>query len=690
MDVRSIYYTSNSFNSKFPSNTRSSFENQIDEHEFQYINQENIQVGLKGLTFENRYTTFTPKYGCPNMVIVQDNYGQKANTDHYEILYGPDLPEINIQSGLDYYLMSDLSPPYRQGKLETLRGFTDVKISGFFPAIFKGSTFITRFVVHNIYFHESTLESDSELISYLNYVFHNIEFDVPTYPPKRVELFRLERERKVLFDVDQDGITSFFDKRYMGLDIFLSNELCQILGFTEHELEDLQSNSLNGLLYSNFINRKTEDFEGGLTNLYKAGDLKTFTEDKNIRDLFEFSWGDSHRYCRIEQEGHARDSFGAKVISTRRIDLSKGEPILLGLRTSLTKPDIFKNCVYDTQIEFLDVKDRAAGVIVFEVQHPSLHQTTIERISNAKFELIDIDTGERPNFSQGSPTYIHFHVSGEEEMSTRFNIFLDSSDKLSAQYFPTNTFADFRIKLPERLVFGQKWEIALKKIFISNDLFNIYRSSCWINVKMSKSPEGVALNEDFFDKRIYLEDGLFKTVEELCDHIQALFDRGKLKLKISSRNKPGHVEIVCSEVRPRSGYMKYVVTISPMLAHILGFDRTNSSDFVIPFFVRKKREIQSAYEPNIELLTPRNFMILCDIVSESVFGSKSVNILKLCSSNFDRGRKILTFSSHQDEFVELAIKEFTSIHIRIVDTSGDLIKSGGTYPTRCQIQFRKK
>ena len=59
-------------------NTRTSFVNQIDEHEFHYIDNKSIQVGLKGLTFENRYSTFTPKYGSPNMIIVQDNFGQKA------------------------------------------------------------------------------------------------------------------------------------------------------------------------------------------------------------------------------------------------------------------------------------------------------------------------------------------------------------------------------------------------------------------------------------------------------------------------------------------------------------------------------------------------------------------------------------------------------------------------------------
>ena len=42
---------------------------------------------------------------------------------------------------------------------------------------------------------------------------------------------------------------------------------------------------------------------------------------------------------------------------------------------------------------------------------------------------------------------------------------------------------------------------------------------------------------------------------------------------------------------------------------------------------------------------------------------------------------------HQDEFVGMAITEFMSIRIQIVDTTGDLIRSKHRYPTRCQIQF---
>ena len=82
-------------------------------------------------------------------------------------------------------------------------------------------------------------------------------------------------------------------------------------------------------------------------------------------------------------------------------------------------------------------------------------------------------------------------------------------------------------------------------------------------------------------------------------------------------------------------------------------------------------------------------MILCDVVLESVFGSKSIRILKLLSSNFEPERELVNFNFNQDEFVDIGIKEFTSIRIQIVDTTGNLIKSNLKYPTRCQIQFKK-
>ena len=689
---KNIYYTSNSFQSKYPENSRSSFVNKIDEQEFHYIDKQNVKIGLKEITFQNSYNTFKTKYGSPNMIIVEDKYGQIV-TPHFDIVHpGPESPQINIKSGFNYYILSDQSPPYGIRNMLTPHSFTDVQISCFFEyankdlegVVWKG---VFRFVVHNIYFHDSPLDTNNELIDYLNHIFHNIEFDVPPKPPQRVELFRIERAERTLFDVDKNGVATFWDKRHMGLDIFLSNELCEILGFSEQSLVRDTNESLQGLLFSNFVKKKHENIrrepDWVFSALYKPEELHKFTTDTNVQDILDFKWGNAHRYFRISQDGNVRDSFYNKVIASNIIDLEHSKPVLLGLRSSLSKPDIFKNCKYDTQQEFINVKDMDSGVQIFEIQHPTLCHTSIEKISNAEFELIDIDTGRRPNFSVGSPTFIHFHVNDLPTMTTRFNLFLDSSDNLSKAYFPTNNPADFCIQLPERLEFNKTWEIALKNIFIGNDLFNIYSRSCWISFDI--------ITEKTFDAnadtRIFLEDGLFKTTKELCEHIQSIFDQRGFKLKIS-RSRAKRVKILCLEEKKRDrGSYKYTMKMSPALANILGFVRTIDHDFVIPFEIKKT--CTATYSPMLDLLIPRNFMILCDVVSESVFGSKSIKILKLLSANFDPAKDIINFSFHQEEFVGMAIKEFTSVRIQIVDTTGDLIKSKQKYPTRCQIQFMK-
>ena len=170
-----------------------------------------------------------------------------------------------------------------------------------------------RFVVHNIYFHDSPLESNNELIDYLNHVFHNIEFDVPPEPPQRVELFRIERAERTLFDVDKNGVATFWDKRHMGLDIFLSNELCEILGFSEQSLVQDTSESLQGLLFSNFVKKKFENIrrepDWVFSALYKPEELQKFTTDTNVQDILDFKWDNGHRYFRISQDGNIRDSF---------------------------------------------------------------------------------------------------------------------------------------------------------------------------------------------------------------------------------------------------------------------------------------------------------------------------------------------------------------------------------------------
>ena len=396
-----------------------------------------------------------------------------------------------------------------------------------------------------------------------------------------------------------------------------------------------------------------------------------------------------------------------------KIDLSTLRPEILGLRTNLKTPDIFKNSVYDTQVEFINVKDHPQGVQIHEVKNPVFFETTIEKISSAHFELIDISSGRLPNFSPGSPTYVHLLVNNNPKMSKRFNVFLDSSDKYSKLLFPTNVPHDFTIKLPERLQFDKKWSITLKKIFIGNDLYNIYRDSCWFEVNVIRSlPSNKEVNDvptfanqvppDQFEvydpiTGVYLYDQLhlqskfhipdmrIKNITDLCALIQNNFDENNIKIKIWVQN-----ERVCLTLMKNEEYQlrEYSVKFSPHLGNILGFDKSGGGEMKIQFKTHPK--FTAAYRSNVSLLAPTNFIVLCDVVSESVFGDKSEKILKFLSTSFNSGKDIIDLSFYQDEFVDLNVKEFSTMRIQLVDATGNLIKSGNHIPTRCQVEFVKK
>ena len=128
-------------------------------------------------------------------------------------------------------------------------------------------------------------------------------------------------------------------------------------------------------------------------------------------------------------------------------------------------------------------------------------------------------------------------------------------------------------------------------------------------------------------------------MEDVCLYIQNSFHKLGLKLKIGMEN--GRVFIEKNETENYK-MIEFKLTLSPFLCNILGFARGTNKAHKLRF--TQKRRFVATYGPNIALLVPTNFIVLCDIVSESIFGAKSVNILKLLSTNFDPNKEIIDLS----------------------------------------------
>jgi hypothetical protein len=134
------------------------------------------------------------------------------------------------------------------------------------------------------------------------------------------------------------------------------------------------------------------------------------------------------------------------------------------------------------------------------------------------------------------------------------------------------------------------------------------------------------------------------------------------------------------------------LTLSPNLAHILGFQKhgewdehVSNGEFDVHF---NEKSVQKAlYETDLYFLYPKNLIIGCDVVDNTIFGGEHVKLLRLVTNNVQVEDDILSFDFVQDENIDLNVKEFKSISIAIMDASGKPLKTKTSFSTRLQLMF---
>ena len=76
-------------------------------------------------------------------------------------------------------------------------------------------------------------------------------------------------------------------------------------------------------------------------------------------------------------------------------------------------------------------------------KNPTFFPTKKELLSNAKFTIINLKSGNQPKWDEGSPTFIHLII--RKRMSKTFNIFVESNDVKSMEKFKENSNMEFTI-----------------------------------------------------------------------------------------------------------------------------------------------------------------------------------------------------------------------------------------------------
>ena len=314
MTSKNIFFTSNSHSEIYPANTRSKFCSQIDQNKIDYIDKNNVTAAIKTITFENKFNALSNEYGKPSIIVIQERVGEELLL--YEGVFHS-LVNLDIRSGKDYYFLTQTAKPYGEGQNFNARNFTDIKL---FCELRVSNTTIKKYIVHNIYFHETNFDNIKSFIGYLNYVYKNIELD-----------FVGLQQRGKLFTVDFYGRVTFNCKKKYFLDILLSKELSEMLGYSKTDLETLSYKSQRDLISSQVS--RGYPFSG---NIFSDN---VFTNSYLDLDVFF-----NLKYFKCIQDKPTK--------SSNIVNVSKNHPEILGLRTNLSTPDIFKNECYDTQIVF--------------------------------------------------------------------------------------------------------------------------------------------------------------------------------------------------------------------------------------------------------------------------------------------------------------------------------------------------
>ena len=328
----------------------------------------------------------------------------------------------------------------------------------------------------------------------------------------------------------------------------------------------------------------------------------------------------------------------------------------LGLKSNLIKTESISSGNWDKLLCWIHLEKKQTHLYT-EFTNPTFFPTTRQLLSRALFEFVDLDTNSLPSFThQGRSTVIHIVVKQQaERMKHPFQIHLDSSCKISKEYFPTNTNMEFTVQLPKRLVFKKNWSVALKSISFGNSINNV--TDCW--VKITRGGQ-------IIEKKI--TDGYYSTTKILVDELNKSL-AGLLTFSMGVDQFEGYLFA-------NSHLQDVNIKFSDNLGKLLK----------LPKISKTFQNVRTTGVINLNELVPQHFLVCCDFVENSIYGDNQMPILKYQPISKSDGT-ILSYDFLYSDYLQMKMKTFDSIKIQILDSSGATLKCSSNIPTRLQLLF---
>ena len=625
---RNIFYASNTQSELFPYNTRTQFNQYVDVHNLDYIKQDDIEVAIKSIAFDNTQSIhILPTIEQPHIMIVQEI----SEEEPYKQFMRTILNTKGEKSGV----MKSFKNAKKIEEVIDISGSNDfvivnncdarrIIVQSHSDREFSNILFISNnTIIHHIYLHYKECFYLDTFINHINDVLKSVTF---YHDGGKIETDLMQKE---------------YELHALPFKVLIHEYIAETLGIYTEKRKSSQL-----LNYFNNIQDCTKDSPAYMfmNDVYKFKQQLVYYEVK-------------------------------RGISPLKVHPRLFRSTLYGIRSNISETTI-SSAHYDTIVGLFQDYGKH-DVLNIEFQNPPFFKTRKELLSHAQFNIFDLDSSKNNQTpSIGSPTYIHTIVqAAPKRMKRPFTIFLDSSCPISKQLYPENTNTDFIIELPERLNFRQNWTVTLKTLFLSNKIQNI--EDCHVQYKLINPIDYIVRQKTFT-----LKNGNYGTLASFIYEIAEEFKRTSMPFSISEVEN-GRVKIKMKG-RLKNGY-KSELRLSKYLASILGFTSSPKQYQTLRF--DQNPEYIAPHNPNLFLVYPKNLIVGCNIVDDTIFGGQNVKLLRLITNSDNLESDILTFQFHQDEKVMLGIREFKSIHISIMDVTGSPVKSESNFPSRLQLMF---
>ena len=481
-----------------------------------------------------------------------------------------------------------------------------------------------NYIIHNIYMHQKEYYYLDTFINHVNSILKSITF---------------YHDKDNIFKIDTDLVNDKYELNALSVDIHIHEDIASVLG--------IYAKQIVGNTILDYIDKQILDMVN--CNMF-------------MQDIYKKE--QSLVYYKVDSS-----------ISALKIKPKLFHDTLYGIRSNISDPTIC-SAKYDTLVSVFKAYSKQDVLnIVFD--NPCFFKTRKELLSRAHFNIVDLDSKQsNQEASIGAPTYIHTIVKEVPfRMKRPFTIFLDSACTISKNLYPKNTNTDFIIELPERLNFRRDWTVTLKTLFLSNKLQNVDDCTCRYTLFDDEM-------NFLVDTKFTLKNGSYSTLASLLHQISEEFKRNQMPFSIEVYGG-GRVKIKrTTEIKDGN---KLQLTLNKHLACILGYTSSTIDRQSLRF--DQKSEYFAPHDPNLYLRYPKNLIIGCNIVNHTIFGGQHVKLLRLITNSDNLDSDILSFEFLQDEKVNLGIREFKSIHISIMDTTGSPVKSESKLSSRLQLMF---